>query len=80
MSYFEMLYSVSRTHEVQYYLRLIPGFNAVHRYSLFPVPCSLFPVPYSLLPTPYSLLPLQPITDQNKRCPKQRFVKLAIPN
>ncbi|WP_293058359.1 MULTISPECIES: hypothetical protein [unclassified Moorena] len=48
--------------------------------SRFPTPYSLLPTPYSLLPTPYSLLPSQPITDQNKRCPKQRFVKLGISN
>ncbi|NEO46488.1 MAG: hypothetical protein F6K55_21110 [Moorea sp. SIO4A3] len=42
------IYSVYRTHEVQYYSRLIPCFNAAHRYPLLSLPCSLFPVPCSL--------------------------------
>ncbi|WP_424103304.1 hypothetical protein [Moorena producens] len=29
-------------------MRLIPCFNAAHRYSLLSLPCSLFPVPCSL--------------------------------
>ncbi|WP_149031119.1 hypothetical protein [Moorena producens] len=44
------IYSVSRTHEVQSYLTLIPCLNAGHHYSILPLTCSLLPAPCSLLP------------------------------
>ncbi|NEQ86165.1 MAG: hypothetical protein F6K26_40635 [Moorea sp. SIO2I5] len=46
----KFIYSVYRSYEVQYYLRLIPCLDPAHPSSLFPILSSLFPVTRSAVP------------------------------